>query len=78
MAFATPSVACRAQKCTVPVALVPKALVLVDDVVVDEFPHAAETKAAATMTQNVSVLFLLDPRIFATSTEGLRAARPRG
>src|ERR1051326_8989777 len=68
MAFATPSVAWRAQKCTVPVALTPKVLVLVDDVDDDEPPHAAETRAAATMTLNVSVLFLLDPRIFATST----------
>jgi hypothetical protein len=65
-AFAGPSVAWRAQKWTVPVALVPNVFDDVDEEL--DPPHAAETKAAATMTQNVSVLFLLDPRIFATST----------
>jgi hypothetical protein len=56
MAFATPSVAWRAQKWTVPVALTPNVFDDVEEL--DEPPHAAETRAAAVITQNVSVLFL--------------------
>src|ERR1051326_5251231 len=71
MAFATPSVASRAQKCTVPVALTPNVFVEPDDGVeeLDEPPQAARNRAAAASTPNVSVLFLCDALISHTSTQ---------
>jgi hypothetical protein len=66
MAFATPSVAWRAQKWTVPVASTPNVFDDVEEL--DEPPHAVRNRAAAATTPNVSVLFLCDPRISRTST----------
>src|SRR5579859_6153268 len=60
IAFATPSVACRAQKCTTPVALTPNVFVEVDGEELDELPHAAENSATAARAPNISVLFLCD------------------
>src|SRR5215472_4939189 len=66
-AFAGPSVAWRAQKCTVPVALVPNVF---DDgeESVEPLLHAAASRARAATTPNVSALFLGNPRISHTST----------
>src|SRR5215831_782846 len=76
-AFAGPSVAWRAQKCTVPVALTPN--VFDEGEESDELLlHAAPTRATAAATPNVSALFLGSPRISHTSTvRGLCSAPGR-
>src|SRR6516225_4933256 len=75
-AFAGPSVAWRAQKCTVPVALSPN---VVDEGEESDEPllHAAAIRATAAATPNVSALFLGNHRISHTSTVRGGCARPQ-